>query len=157
ARGTIHPDRIEHLKSHSDVMRVWRDTKIAPFPARAAARAHAPAREPVPQPCDCSDGKPANGTLADVVKALGVNKIWAAGHRGEGIVIGIVDGGICAIGRRPKAGETARIPNVVDGFPADWGTTGAPSKWGNHGNMTATDALAIAPKAKLYDIRVSGG
>src|SRR5262245_1468479 len=43
ARGTIHPDRIEHLKSHSDVMRVWRDTKIAPFPARAAARAHAPA------------------------------------------------------------------------------------------------------------------
>jgi hypothetical protein len=84
---------------------------------------------------------------------LGVDRIWAAGHRGNGIVIGIGDGGITAIGRTPKPGEVARVPNVVDGSLPDWGSTAA--AWGDHGNMTATDALGMAPNARIYDIRIS--
>jgi serine protease AprX len=85
---------------------------------------------------------------------LGVDRIWAAGHRGESIVIGIVDCGITAIGRSVQPGEVASVPRVVGGFPAaDWGTTSA--AWGGHGNMCATDALGMAPRAQLWDIRIA--
>jgi serine protease AprX len=148
------------------VIHVWRDAPIGPFATRArramqpkrttrSKRAASRDRCPVP-PCDCTYGDPPNGTLETVAKFLGVDKIWAAGNRGHGIVVGVVDAGICAIGRTPKAGETARIKNVIDGYPSDWGTTAAPLLWHNHGNMSATDVLAMAPAAKLYDIRISG-
>jgi hypothetical protein len=65
----------------------------------------------------------------------------------------MVDGGITAIGRPIKAGEVAKISNVVDGWPdADWGTTA--EGWDQHGNMTAHDVLGIAPNVKLWDIRI---
>jgi len=72
------------------------------------------------------------------------------------MVVGLVDGGITAQGRPVKAGETTRrIPRVVDGWPtADWGTEA--SRWGEHGNMTSTDVLGMAPEANIYDLRISG-
>jgi hypothetical protein len=154
-RGTIEEDQIKELESHPDVVKVWRDPKIAPFNGtrpRPAPGAGPMSPCPVP-PCDCTFGNPANGTMASVATYLGVDQIWAAGNRGDGIVIGIVDGGICAVGRVPKAGEVARVPNVVDGSLPDWGTTAA--AWGDHGNMTSTDALGMAPNARIYDIRIS--
>lgn len=140
-RGFIEEDKIAELELQPNVVKVWKDTPIAPFVC------------PIP-PCDCSFGNPANGTIADVANYLGVDQIWSRGHKGQGIVIGIVDGGITAIGRTPKPGETAKISRVIGGYPGDWGTT---AKWGGHGNMTATDALGMAPEAQIYDIRISGG
>jgi Subtilase family len=154
-RGTVEETQIQELESHPDVVKVWRDSKIAPFNGvrpRPADGAGPMAPCPVP-PCDCTFGNPANGTMASVATYLGVDQIWASGNRGDGIVIGIVDGGICAIGRTPKPGQVARVPSVVDGSLPDWGTTA--SAWGDHGNMTSTDALGMAPNAHIYDIRIS--
>ena len=154
-RGVIEEDQIKELESHPEVVKVWKDPKIAPFDGyRPAPGGGAGPMAPCPvPPCDCTFGNPANGTMARVATYLGVDQIWAAGSRGDGITIGIVGGGICAIGRRSKAGEVPRIPNVIDGSLPDWGTTAA--AWGNHGNMTSTDALGMAPNAHIYDIRIS--
>jgi len=159
-RGTVDEDKIKDLEAQPNVVKVWRDTPIAPFTTRRAVEektAHlmptAPMGVcPIP-PCDCSFGNPAIGAIASVATYLGVDKIWAAGIKGAGIRIGIVDGGITAIGRPVKPGEVAKVARVVDGWPGDWGTTAI--AWGNHGNMTSTDALGMAPQAEIYDIRIS--
>lgn len=152
-RGQVDPDKIEELKNHPDVVDVWDDPKIAPFevdakiPMARAEKANLQKAGPCPfPPCDCTP-KVAKGTIDDVVRYLGVDKIWAEGFHGEGIVIGIVDGGIMAKGRV----QDGTVPNVIGGPAPDWGTM---SGWGGHGNMTATDALGMAPKAHIYDLRV---
>jgi subtilisin family serine protease len=154
-RGMVEEDKIQELEEQPNVLKVWRDTPIAPFAAHQAEEEEpvhlmptAP-MGPCPIPtCDCNPGT-AKGTIADVAQYLGVDHIWARGHRGQGIVIGIVDGGITAAGRVP--GGT--IPRVIDGWRSDWGKK---ADWGGHGNMTATDALGMAPQAQIYDIRISG-
>lgn len=131
------------LRKRPDVVEVWVDTAIAPYQTC-----------PIP-PCDCSPGTP-KGTMADVANYLGVSQVWAAGFRGTGMVVGVVDGGITAQGRPVKPNETSRrIPRVIGGWPtADWGTEA--SRWGEHGNMTSTDVLGMAPDAQIYDLRISG-
>jgi subtilisin family serine protease len=173
-RATVGADGFAELKRQPGVVNVWKDTPIAPFNELAEDVGVAVFRGPsgveaddaiLPQlvegfatcpigTCDCSPGTP-KGSMAEVRAYLGVDQIWAAGHRGDGIVVGVVDGGITAIGRTPKPGETARIGNVIGGFPPDWGTTAA--AWGDHGNMCATDVLGMAPNAKIYDLRISDG
>lgn len=157
-RGAILPERIAELEARPDVVRVWRDTPIAPFAIAAhdervmtlAASGPCPTDE-----CDCSPAE-ARGDILDVARFLGVDRIWSAGFRGQGIIVGVVDGGITARGRTPRSGETAEVPRVIGGWPAaNWGTTAA--AWGRHGNMSATDALGMAPEAQLYDIRISDG
>lgn len=130
------------LSARPDVISVWPDTIIAPFAC------------PIP-PCDCSPGTP-QGTMADVANYLGVSSIWAEGFRGAGIVVGVVDGGITAQGRPVMSGQTPRrIPRVIGGWPvASWGTEA--EAWGEHGNMTGTDVLGMAPEAQIYDLRISG-
>lgn len=161
-RGTVDEDKIKDLEAQPNVVKVWRDTHIEPFTTRRAVEEKAAHLTPTAPmgvcpipPCDCTPGSPAIGTIASVATYLGVNQIWAAGIKGAGIRIGIVDGGITAIGRPVKPDEVARVARVVDGWPADWGTTA--KAWGNHGNMTATDALGMAPEAQIYDIRISSG
>jgi subtilisin family serine protease len=161
-RGTVRSQReADALKSRPDVAAVWPDAPIAPFPAadlRAALVDPQPSPAaaicPIP-PCDCSPGT-AKGTIADVAAYLGADRIWAAGVRGTGMVVGVVDSGITAQGRPVKSGETSRrIPRVIGGWPtADWGTESG--QWGEHGNMCATDVLGMAPDAQLYDLRVAG-
>jgi hypothetical protein len=167
-RGIIDRDRMAELEAQPNVVRVWKDTPIAPFSAvLTGPSATGPSAHPVlPMQgfgtcpigtCDCSPGT-AKGTIADVAKYLGVDQIWGAGIKGHGIVVGIVDGGITAVGRPVKPAEagTAKVARVIGGWPtADWGTTAA--AWGNHGNMTSTDALGMAPEAQIYDIRISDG
>ena len=111
---------------------------------------------PIP-PCNCDGSSMSEGTFAEVAAFLGVDRVWSAGYRGAGIVVGIVDCGLCALGRPVQLGETPLIPNVIDGYPAnDWGTTSrVASGWKDHGNMTASDVLAMAPEARLYDIRIA--
>ncbi len=166
-RGTIAADQIPALEARPDVVKVWRDTRIEPFgtsiaevESQTALVAPLAAFGACPiGTCDCSPGTP-KGTMADVANYLGVDQIWSAGYRGEGIVVGVVDGGITAQGRPISASDTSKpdwpnklVPNVIGGFPAtNWGTTGA--GWGWHGNMTSTDVLGMAPNARVYDIRI---
>ncbi len=144
-RATVDDEAaMQAIRQRPDVVEVWRDTPIMPFQFGAC---------PIP-PCDCAPGTP-KGTIADVANYLGVSQVWSAGFRGSGVVVGVVDGGITAQGRPVKAGETTRrIPRVIGGWPADWGTEA--SRWGEHGNMCATDVLGMAPEAQLYDLRISG-
>jgi serine protease AprX len=166
-RGTIEANRIPELEAQANVVRVWKDTPIKPFNNQSPQNEQAVLVKPMegfgPCPigtCDCQSWV-AKGTIADVAAYLGVNQIWDAGYKGEGIVVGVVDGGITAQGRTINPADTSDgswpgklIPRVIGGWPTpNWGTTGV--AWGWHGNMCATDVLGMAPNAQIYDIRIS--
>ena len=138
-RGEVDEQRVGQLESAPNVIKVWRDTPLQFDSGRC----------PIP-PCDCEFSKP-KGSMVDVVHYLGVDKIWASGHKGKGVVIGIVDDGISAEQRCQGKNCGKKIPRVVAGWPRDWGTRSN----GGHGNMTATDALGMAPEAQLFDIRIT--
>jgi serine protease AprX len=172
-RGTVKSEKqIKKLRKHPDIAEIWKDTPISPFgwddddeddDDDDATEKNEPNVRPDDNlgsgtcpigTCDCQPWV-AKGTMADVATYLGVDQIWARGHRGAGIVVGVLDSGITAVGRPVKAGETSRrIPRVIGGWPSDWGTES--SKWGDHGNMCATDVLGMAPEAQLYDLRIAG-
>ena len=173
-RAFVDPNRIDALRADPNVVEVWSDGKVEPFDAvdeqeqTAVAdinsdRPLAPAAQllegmavcPIGT-CDCDPATP-KGTIAQVATYLGVNNIWSAGKRGDGIVVGVVDGGIRAAGRSINPAEAGRptLGRVIGGFPAaDWGTTAA--AWSDHGMMCGTDVLGMAPNAQLYDLRISG-
>ncbi|MGB3758870.1 MAG: S8 family serine peptidase [Rivularia sp. (in: cyanobacteria)] len=160
-RGSIEESDIQELESQSNVVKVYKDTPIAPFDIPLLEKDKdlvAPMEGAQDCPigtCDCSPTT-AKGTMADVAKYFGADQIWSAGFKGEGIVVGIVDGGITAEGRDCGPSETIRrVKNVIGGPSSDWGTTA--KEWGEHGNMSATDVLGMAPAAKLYDCRIAGG
>lgn len=162
-RGTVGTeDELRQLESDPQILRVWRDTHIAPFAASGHENASGPQIADDPSmgtcpigSCDCTP-RTAVGGIADVARYLGVDQIWARGRRGQGIVVGVLDGGITAQGRPVRAGETSRrIPRVIGGWPtATWGTEA--SAWSEHGNMCATDVLGMAPEAQIFDMRISG-
>ncbi len=144
--GWIPRDDMRALENQPGVLRVSIDTPLEPFlEARSTVAAYSSHGEPI-------------GNVKRLVKKLGVDRIWAKGYRGEGVVVGVVDGGITARGRDVEIGEQARIPmppatgRVVDGWPYDWGTTAR--GWSEHGNMIAFDVQAVAPAVTLWDIRI---
>lgn len=154
--------QLDALQNLPNVIDVCLDCRIAPFITSSefqsfivSPQVSLGAASPCPiPPCDCQPSIP-KGTIADIAKYLEADKIWASGYMGDGIVVGVLDSGITALGRHVKPGETSRrIPNVIGGHLSDWGTES--SDWGDHGNMCATDVLGIAPNAQLYDLRVSG-
>lgn len=161
-RGKIEVNRIAELEAQPNVIKVWRDSQVSPFTGvlveenKSFVNPMAPTAACPIGTCDCSPGT-AKGALADVANYLGVDQIWSSGIKGNGIVVGVVDGGITAEGRPVGSGETSRrIPRVIGGWPtSNWGTTAA--AWGEHGNMCATDVLGMAPEAQIYDIRISNG
>jgi serine protease AprX len=171
-RATIDPNRKAELEADPNVVKIWTDGRIAPFGELAeevsefkldslygdtapAALELLPGMATCPIGiCDCDPRTP-KGTIGDVSAYLGADQIWAAGHRGDGIVVGVVDGGIRAEGR-PTTEGGPKIGRVIGGWPtASWGTTAA--AWGDHGNMCATDVLGMAPNAQIYDLRISDG
>ena len=132
----------QEAMANPNVVEIWSNPIIEPIACPIA-------------PCDCASGTP-KGTIADVANYLGVNQIWSAGRRGEGIVVGVVDGGITATGRPLASGEAPAhtINNVIGGWPtATWGTRGA--SWSYHANMCSTDVLGMAPNCRLYDLRIA--
>jgi subtilisin family serine protease len=140
-KATTSAEQISFIEMQENVVKIWEDSFIQPFPCPIS-------------PCDCTASTP-KGNLLSVANYLGVDKIWAQGHKGEGVVVGVVDGGITANGRLVVPGETSkRIDHVTDGYPADWGTTA--KNWNEHGNMCATDVQGMAPNVRLMDIRISG-
>jgi subtilisin family serine protease len=187
-RGTIEASKIAELEAQPNVVKVWSDEAVLqPFIGKSqGGLATLEAEEGIDKAervvvenpafvlpmeglgtcpfgtCDCTPGTP-KGTIADVASYLGVTDIWAAGFRGDGIVGGVIDGGITAQGRPISSSDTSApgwpnklIPRVIGGFPtANWGTTGV--AWGWHANMCSTDVLGMAPNAQIYDIRISAG
>lgn len=153
-RGVVKDEAdLEALRNRPEVVNVIPDTPISPFGFPVPVTSEAMGSCPIP-PCDCQPTV-AKGSIADVASYLGVNQIWSAGFQGQGIVVGVLDGGITAQGRPVKDGETSRrIPRVIGGWPNDWGTEAG--KWGDHGNMCSTDVLGMAPQAQIYDLRISG-
>lgn len=88
---------------------------------------------------DCRPFKPA--VDIDSIRALlGVSALWDDGHRGQNVIVGIIDEGIDGTAY-PVAGGFSR-----PGAQAP-GTAGITS----HGSMCAADVLIGAPDAKLYD------
>ncbi len=155
-RGSMEEDKISELEKQPNVVSVTRDTLVAPFGAMPAGQmdfvqvvaADAFGTCPIP-PCDCPPPMTAKGDIPEVARYLGVDKIWALGNKGQGIIVGVVDGGITAQGR--VAGGA--IPRVIGGPKTDWGQK---DLWGGHGNMSATDVLGMAPLAQLYDLCLEG-
>ena len=161
------------IEAAPDVVKIWSDGRIAPFGGLTEdvavlgldlpRRGDAPAFEvlegmaacPIGT-CDCSPGTP-KGTIADVASYLGVDQIWAAGHKGEGIVVGVVDGGIRAAGRPIKPGEGGPTARPRHRRLADRELGNDGRAWGDHGMMCWTDVLGMAPKAQIYDMRISDG
>lgn len=162
-RGTVDSEAaLRALEESPHVMRVWRDTPIEPFAHCGQTNDAGPRLDDNPAmstcpigSCDCTPRTPV-GTIADVARYLGVDRIWSRGYRGQGLVVGILDGGITAQGRPVRPNETPRrIPRVIGGWPvASWGTEA--SAWSEHGNMCATDVLGMAPEAQIFDMRISG-
>lgn len=180
-RGSIDPSNIQELERNENVVKVWKDTKVFPFQMGTTTGPRRKALKGLPTEevevvkvfpmegfaacpigtCDCAPGV-AKGNLPDVAAYLGVDQIWNAGFRGDGIVVAVVDGGITASGRSIDSSDTSDpqwpnklISRVIGGWPTtNWGTTGV--NWGWHGNMCATDVLGMAPNAQIYDIRIAG-
>jgi subtilisin family serine protease len=173
-RGRVPADQIEALEAQDNVVSVTRDASIEPFAVESPAQPElgpvypdfdalssppirdqhaelslaAEAADTCPiSPCDCQSRTP-KGDISDVRSFLGVDTIWQRGYKGRGVVVGVVDGGVEA-----KSRTNGPIPRVVDGWPQnDWGTV---ARWGEHGNMCATDVLGMAPEAQLHDIRIA--
>jgi serine protease AprX len=158
-RGSMDEARIDDLRRHANVIGVYADSVLAPFHFADAA----PQRSrfgvlsmdetelcPIP-PCDCDAIAP-RGCLLDVAMYLGVNRIWKNEVRGQGIVIGIIDGGLAAEVKL-DGDLPGLVPRVIGGWPeGNWGTL---ARWCGHGNKMAINVLGMAPLAELYDIRIS--
>jgi subtilisin family serine protease len=146
-RGEIEPEEEEILREDPDVVAVWTDAPIAPFPiVRGGTGPQMTLMAPTePSPCDqpdCNYSTP-KGTISDVATYLGCDRIWDDGFRGEEIVIGICDTGV----------DRDEVPQVIDGWTANpdvpWGIDQQ-----GHGTMCATDATGMCPEAKVLDIGI---
>jgi subtilisin family serine protease len=153
-RGTVEKGQMAALESQANVESVWLDTPIAAFSSLLPGEerdlvqaidtaAFGPC--PIP-PCDCPP-LTAKGDIPAVRSYLGIDQIHAAGVRGQGIVVGVVDGGLTT----PARVTGGKIPGVIGGPKPDWGQR---ALWGGHGEMSATAVLGMAPSARLYDLRL---
>jgi hypothetical protein len=137
-------------RARSVVGKPWTDAQIVEFrtwtlqPAPDLSLAPATGTCPCAS-CDCkADESGAKGDIAAVASYLGSDRVWAAGFRGQGIVIGICDTGV----------RRSAVSAVIDG----WSPPGT-SAWGDdsaapHGTMCATDALGQCPDARVLDIGI---
>ncbi|MGH3366535.1 MAG: S8 family peptidase [Nocardioidaceae bacterium] len=88
---------------------------------------------------DCAPFRP--GVSVDVIQEqLDLADAWASGHRGKGVVVGIVDSGI----------DGTEYP-VAGGFDRAGGQAPGAAAIDSHGSMCAADVLVAAPDATLYD------
>jgi subtilisin family serine protease len=106
----LHPDIVEG---------VFEDPQIQPFPVQCPTAAI--------------------GTAVDVVAATNIATVHAAGSKGRGVRIIVVDTGI--------DGTMVNVSGGTTLFPGAAPGTAAP----DHGTMVAMDALITAPDAMIYD------
>ena len=125
-RGTVPASRISELEQQPNVLKVWNDTRIEHFEYDADVLVEEEQKiKIIPMEglgtcpigtCDCAPGTP-KGTMADVANYLGVNQIWSSGFKGDGIVVGVVDGGITAQGRSINSSDTNVQAGQINWFP----------------------------------------
>ena len=145
-RGTVDPNDIIALKNSPEVVAVYSDPRISPFGTRENAQEHIASIADATG-FDCSSHV-AKGDFASVARKIGADRAWEKGATGQGVTIGIVDGGLLSA----KYFGLAGVRNVKNGYPANWGKL---ADWDGHGRMVATTALSIAPDVELYDIRLT--
>ncbi|MGB9132931.1 MAG: S8 family serine peptidase [Methanosarcina sp.] len=123
-RGELEEVKENEIKALSNVVNIWTDSRIEHFGI------------------DCKYNI-AKGTIDDVAKYLGCDRLWAKDVKGKGIVIGICDTGV----------DKSKIPAVIDGWsPISKYPPGTDPQ--GHGSMCATDALGMCPEAKIYDLGI---
>jgi subtilisin family serine protease len=144
----VPPSAIEELRAQRGV-EVWPNSELTlyatwdpalrdvqPEGAESVGLLEAP---PAPGGVDCRPFKPAADI--DAIRALlGVSALWDDGHRGQGVVVGIIDEGI----------DGTEYP-VVGGFSRPGAQAPGTAPITSHGSMCAADVLIAAPEAKLYD------
>jgi serine protease AprX len=88
---------------------------------------------------DCPPFKP--GVSVDEVRSLlGVQGVWDTGHRGEDVVVGLLDEGI-----------DGSVYPVNGGYALPDGQQPGAAPITSHGSMCAADILVAVPDAHLYD------
>jgi serine protease AprX len=158
-RGTFDLDHLDRLSAQQNVSNIFLDSQLMPFANSfgmaprddwlISVGASSPNECPIP-PCDVQPAQP-RGYLREVAAFVGADRLWDEGIKGDGIAIGIADGGLLA-GKGKDKDQLRSLARVMDGWPkANWGTIAG---WSGHANMLATDVLAMAPEATLYDIRI---
>ena len=88
---------------------------------------------------DCRPFQPAVDVDA-IRQRLGVDDAWSSGHRGDGVIVGVIDEGI----------DGTEYP-VIGGFNRAGGQAPGAAPIDSHGSMCAADILVAAPDAQLYD------
>lgn len=143
-RGRVGEANLAHLRGQPGVRAVWRDTQVVHTPLPSTRRAKHAGACPCPLP-KCWSESSMIAPFASVAERIGLTALWND-LKGDGVTVGVIDSGILAIGRATNG----TVPNVVDGYPANWGTV---SYAGEHGSAMAWDVLQAAPNAKIYDLR----
>ena len=126
-RGEVDESRIAEIRAQPNVVEIWDDALVAPFPV------------------DC-DPNIAKSDIDGVVAYLKVDAIWKTGCDGSGIKIGIVDNGI--------DGNDHRLQFAGDGWAPPGQPKPGQGSRGSHGSMCAFDAVSVCRAAQTYDIRV---
>jgi serine protease AprX len=119
----VDDQALDHLM-HRDDVAVWPNSHVELIAAGQA---------------DCQPFRP-GVDVATIRQLLGVQTFFDAGHRGSGIVVGIVDEGVDG-GTYPVAGGFNRPGALPPGAAAVT----------SHGSMCAADVLVAAPDATVYD------
>ncbi len=127
----VPADSLEALEREPGV-HVWPNSELALLSPGAS------------EAVDCAPFEPGVG-VDRIQELLGVEEIWARGHTGDGIAVGIVDEGVNGDVYPVRGGY------VGAGVPAP-GTADITS----HGSMCAADVLIAAPDAVIYDYRFLG-
>lgn len=94
------------------------------------------------------------GTTERVLQAIGINEVWKQGWKGRGVNVVIVDRGLDRhqIDAANYAGTLARLNPQSAPAPTD-PPPNARAEILRHGTMVARAVLAIAPEAKILDLR----
>lgn len=121
----VPDERLEELEQQAGV-RVWPNSELTLFSAG-------------PPPVDCRPFQP-GATIEEIQQALGVEAIWQEGHRGEGVVIGIIDEGV-----------NGKAYPVRGGFEGANAPAPGSAPITSHGSMCAADCLIAAPDVAIYD------
>lgn len=122
----VPEDNLDRLRDDPEV-RIWPNSELTLLETPAAAGV------------DCRPFQPA-ATVEEIQALLEVKPVWDDGHRGEGIVVGILDEGL--------NGQTYPVDN---GLERTTGPAPGSASITSHGSMCAADVLIAAPDARLYD------
>jgi len=148
-RARVDGDQIHAIQARPGVLRVLPDNQISAFqvgmvPPPDLALADVADSTPC-APCDCNASETGStGDIAAVARYLGSDRVWEAGYRGSGIVIGVCDSGV----------RRSAVPALIDGWSPPGGTPWGDDGAAPHGTMCATDALGQCPEAKILDIGI---